>query len=200
MDPYITGSAIKSLREQRHMTQAQLAQALSVSDKTISKWETAKGLPDISLIEPLAQALGVTLPELLSGEQIINRNRSANLLRSRLYICPICGNVMYSSGDAGVSCCGITLPPLEAEEPDEDHQAEITKSEDEWYFSLSHPMAKDHAITFAAYVTANRFELVRLYPEGNAEARFFSRGPGILYWYCNHHGLFQQRLSRTTPK
>ena len=56
MNHYITGSAIRALREQQHLTQAQLAEKLSVSDKTISKWETGRGLPDISLLEPLAQA------------------------------------------------------------------------------------------------------------------------------------------------
>ena len=94
MQNYVTGGTIRALREARRMTQAQLAGLLCVSDKTISKWETCKGLPDITLLEPLAKALGISVPELLSGEQIINRNRSANLLRSQLYVCPICGYVM----------------------------------------------------------------------------------------------------------
>ena len=100
------------------MTQAQLAEQLSVSDKTISKWETCKGLPDISLLEPLAKALRVSVPELLSGEQIVNRNQSANLKRASLYVCPVCGNILCSSGNALISCCGIVLPPLETEKGD----------------------------------------------------------------------------------
>lgn len=51
-------------------------------------------------------------------------------------------------------------------------------------------MNKSHYLSFAACCTDDRFELVRFYPEGNAEARFFRRGHGILYWYCNRHGLF----------
>lgn len=98
MNHYITGSAIRALREQQHLTQAQLAEKLSVSDKTISKWETGRGLPDISLLEPLAQALKVSVAELLTGEQIINTNRAANMLKSQLYVCPICGNVFQSMG------------------------------------------------------------------------------------------------------
>ena len=176
MNHYITGSAIRALREQQHLTQAQLAEKLSVSDKTISKWETSRGLPDISLLEPLAQALKVSVAELLTGEQIINTNRAANMLKSQLYVCPICGNVFQSMGPAMVSCCGITLPPLEPETPDDAHAATIEHIEDEYYISVDHPMTKDHYISFIAYCTGSRFESVKLYPEGNAEARFFHRG------------------------
>ena len=96
MNHYITSTTIKTLREKLRMTQSQLAMKLCVSDKTISKWETGRGLPDISLIEPLANVLQVSIPELLSGELIINKNRSANILKSNLYVCPICGNIFHS--------------------------------------------------------------------------------------------------------
>ena len=49
MDSYVTGTAIRQLREAKHLTQAELAEKLAVSAKAISKWETARGLPDISL-------------------------------------------------------------------------------------------------------------------------------------------------------
>lgn len=194
MNNYITGTAIRTLREKNKMTQQQLAEKLCVSDKTISKWETGKGLPDISLIEPLANVLKVSIPELLSGEQIINENRSANLLRSNLYVCPICGNIIHSTGEAMISCCGVTLPPLETEQDDEEHQINCEKIEDEYFISMDHPMTKEHYISFVAYCTGNRFEYVKLYPEGNIEVRFFGRGHGMLYWYCNHHGLFKKRI------
>lgn len=194
MNNYITGTAIRTLREKNKMTQQQLAEKLCVSDKTISKWETGKGLPDISLIEPLANVLKVSIPELLSGEQIINENRSANLLKSNLYVCPICGNIFHSTGEAMISCCGVTLPPLEVEEDDEEHQINCEKIEDEYFISMNHPMTKEHYISFVAYCIGNRFEYVKLYPEGNIEVRFFGRGHGILYWYCNHHGLFKKRI------
>ena len=194
MNNYITGSTIRTLREKNKMTQQQLAEKLCVSDKTISKWETGKGLPDISLIEPLANTLKVSIPELLSGEQIINSNRSANLLKSNLYVCPICGNIIHSTGEAMISCCGVTLPPLEAEQDDDEHQISCEKIEDEYFISMDHPMTKEHYISFVAYCTGNRFEYVKLYPEGNIEVRFFGRGHGMLYWYCNHHGLFKKRI------
>jgi len=194
MDHYITGSTIKRLREKNQMTQAELAELLRVSDKAVSKWETCKGLPDISLIEPLARALHISVPELFSGEQIVNANRAANMLRSHLYVCPLCGNVIHATGNALVSCCGITLPPLEAEEADEEHSLSCERVEDEYFVSVAHEMSKQHYISFIAHVTSGRFELVKLYPEGNAEARFFARRGGLLYYYCNQHGLFRKKL------
>ena len=54
-DSYVIGNTIRNLREQKNMTQAELAGLIYVSPKTISKWETGKGLPDISLLELLAK-------------------------------------------------------------------------------------------------------------------------------------------------
>lgn len=194
MNTYVTGSAIKTLREAKHLTQSELADQIGVSDKTISKWETAKGLPDISLIEPLAKALGLSVLELMTGEQIVNRNVSCNLLRTKFYVCPVCGNVIHATGNAVISCCGITLPALEADEVDDDHTPLIEKVEDEHFVTVTHDMTKDHYLSFAALVTSDRIQLVKFYPEGNAEARFQRRGRGILYLYCNRHGLMKQRI------
>ena len=194
MNTYVTGSAIKRLREAKQLTQSELADQLGVSSKTISKWETAKGFPDISLIEPLSKALSISIPELLSGEQIINRNISCNMLRTKFYVCPICGNIIHASGDAMISCCGITLPPLEPEEPDDAHLPLIEPVEDEQFITVHHEMTKEHYLSFAAVVTSDRIQLVKFYPEGNAEARFKRRGRGILYIYCNRHGLMKQQI------
>lgn len=194
MNTYVTSNTIRQLREDRGLTQAELADQLGVSSKTISKWETAKGLPDITLLQPLARALGISVIELMDGEHIINRNRSANMLRSKFYVCPLCGNVIHSIGDSVISCCGITLPALEPEAAEEGHEVCIENVEDEHFVSLSHPMTKDHYISFLAYITSDRVQLVKLYPEGNPETRLHLRGMGILYWYCNRHGLFSQRL------
>ena len=61
MQSYVTGEVIRGLREKRRLTQRDLAQQLNVSDKTVSKWETGRGLPDITLLEPLAGALSVSV-------------------------------------------------------------------------------------------------------------------------------------------
>lgn len=79
MDNYITGAAIKRLRENKGMTQDDLAQKIFVSNKTVSKWENGHGLPDISLMEPLAKALDISVIELFSGSQVQNTNRNFNM-------------------------------------------------------------------------------------------------------------------------
>ena len=194
MNTYVTGVTIKSLREKQKLTQVQLAEKIGVSSKTISKWETAKGLPDISLLQPIAQALNISVIELMNGEHITNKNVSANMLRAKFYVCPVCGNVIYSIGDSVISCCGITLPALEAEIPDDNHKINIEAVEDEKFVVIKHPMEKNHYISFIAYVTSDRVQLVKLYPEGSAESRFQLRGHGIIYWYCNHHGFYKYKM------
>jgi DNA-binding XRE family transcriptional regulator/desulfoferrodoxin (superoxide reductase-like protein) len=193
MDTYVAGLTIKQLREKRNMTQAELADQIGVSSKTISKWETAKGLPDISLLQPLAQALGISVIELMNGQQILNKNISANMLRSRFYVCPICGNAIHALGNSVVSCCGITLHALEAEEADETHAVTIEEVEDEHFITIHHPMTKQHYVSFVAFVTSDRIQMVKLYPEGNAQTRLQLRGMDYLYYYCNQHGLFRKK-------
>ncbi len=191
MDNYITGAAIKRLRENKKMTQDELAQKIFVSDKTISKWENGHGLPDISLMEPLAKALDISVIELFSGNEVRNQNRSSNMKKIQFYTCPVCGNVIQSTGEAVISCCGITLPPLEIEELDEEHKIQLEKVEDEYYVSIDHPMTKEHYISFIAAVYDNGVELTKLYPESSAEARFKISRAKFLLAYCNHHGLFK---------
>ena len=194
MNTYVTGATIKMLREKRNLTQGALAEQIGVSSKTISKWETAKGLPDISLLQPLAKALGVSVIELMNGEHIINKNISANMLRCKFYVCPVCGNAIHSTGNVLVSCCGITLPALEAEEPDDDHTITVENVEDEQFITVSHPMTKTHYISFVAFVCSDRTQFVKFYPEGNAQTRLQLRGFGTMYWYCNQHGLFRKKI------
>ena len=194
MNAYITGQTIKKLREEKKMTQAELAEILGVSAKAVSKWETSKGLPDITLIESIAQALGVSVMELMSGETVINKNISSNILFSKFYVCPVCGNVIHTTGETVISCCGIQLPPLEAEAADEAHSISIENVEDEKYITVAHDMTKSHYISFIAYVTCDTVRFQKLYPEGNAETRMQFRGRGYLYIYCNRHGLMRIKV------
>lgn len=192
---YVTGAMIKHLRENRKLTQSQLAQKINVTDKAISKWETGRGLPDVSLIEPLAKALGVSVIELFSGESVINTNRAANMLRAKFYVCPLCGNIIQSSGQAVISCCGITLPPAEAEEADENHKATIKRIEDELFVSILHEMTKTHYISFIAAISSDGVEIKKLYPEQDAQTRFKIDGTEQILYYCNQHGLFKIKIS-----
>lgn len=187
---YVTGSAIKDLRMKRDVTQKQLADQVGVSDKTVSKWETGRGLPDISLIEPLARALNISVAELLSGECAENTNRSGNMLHAGFCVCPVCGNVVFSTGQGAFSCHGITLPRLGADKPNDAHAVDIRTIDGEYHVSIDHPMTKEHFISFIAYVTSANVQIEKLYPEQDAMTRFRINGTGRIYAFCNHHGLF----------
>ena len=191
MNNYVTGAVIKRLRENKKMTQEELAEKIFVTSKAVSKWETGKGFPDVGLLESLGKALDVSVIELLSGEDITNLNKSCNMAKGKFYVCPVCGNVIQTSGEAVISCCGITLPPLEAEEPDDGHSLKVETVEDEYYVTMNHPMTKEHYISFIAAISDQGVQLVKLYPEGNAEARFKISRVRKLYAYCNRHGLFE---------
>ena len=190
MNQYVTGAVIKELREKYHLTQAQLAQKLSVSDKTVSKWETAKGYPDISLLESIAKVFSISIAELISGNAVSNVNVSANVLCSKFYVCPLCGNVIHSMGEAVIQCHGIMLKPCQAEETDESHMVFIERMEDEYYIRVEHDMTKQHYISFVAGVSSDKIQMVKLYPEGNAEARIKINGVRNILFYCNRDGLF----------
>lgn len=191
---YVQNETIRALRERKALTQKQLAEMLCISDKTISKWETGKGLPDISLLEDLARALGVSLTELMTGDLQTNENRSANLRRMGFYVCPVCGNVITAVGKGSFSCCGIPLPVQEAQPEDNAHTITVEPVEDEICVTIAHPMTKSHYISFIAWVSNDRAELVKLYPEQDITVRFKKRGHGTVYAYCNRDGLFSRRL------
>ena len=191
---YVQSETIRALRERKALTQKQLAEKLCISDKTISKWETGKGLPDISLLEDLARALGVSLTELMTGDLQTNENRSANLRRMGFYVCPMCGNVITAVGKGSFSCCGIPLPVQEAQPEDNAHTITVEPVEDEICVTIAHPMTKSHYISFIAWVSNDRAELVKLYPEQDITVRFKKRGHGTVYAYCNRDGLFSRRL------
>ena len=191
MDRYVTGIMIRKMRERKHLTQEELASRLFVSSKAVSKWETGQGFPDISLLEPLAKALDVSVIELLAGQNITNQNRSSNMLHTVAYVCPVCGNGIMALGQAVVSCCGITLPPLEPEDADEEHEISVSISDGEYYVTVDHPMQKDHYITCISALSDSTSQIVKLYPQSSAEARFRIAGVRWIYAYCNRHGLFR---------
>lgn len=194
MNQYVTGAVIKELREKANLTQAELAEKLCVSDKTVSKWETAKGYPDISLLEPIAKIFHVSITELISGNAVSNVNVSANMMRGKFYVCPVCGNIIHSVGEAVISCHGINLSPLEAEESNNLHKITIEKVEDEYFVSIHHEMTKQHYISFIAAVSSDRIQIVKNYPESAAETRFKINGVREILFYCNRDGLFWEKV------
>lgn len=194
MDNYVTGNTIKKLREQKNLTQKELADMILVSDKTVSKWENGRGYPDIGILEQLAKALQINIVELITGEVVKNENVSSNMRKIKYYVCPMCGNVISSIGEVQLSCCGIQLPVLETEDSSVEHGICVERIEHEYFVSVEHDMSKKHYISFIAYVTNDRMQLCKLYPEQNAETRFLIKGHGDIYVYCNKHGLFSMRV------
>lgn len=190
MNQYVTGSMIKELREKNNLTQAELAEKLCVSDKAVSKWETGKGYPDISLLESIAQVFGISVTELMMGNAVSNVNVSANMMRSKFYVCPVCGNIIHSMGEAVINCHGVLLTPVKAEETDEHHKIFIERVEDEYYVQIEHDMTKKHYISFIAALSSDKIQMIKLYPEGNAEGRFKMNGVKQILFYCNRDGLF----------
>jgi len=196
MDQYVTGGVIRELREKKGLTQAELAEKLFVSDKAVSKWEMGKGYPDITLLEPIAKALDISVSELLAGRTVENVNISASMLRSKFYVCPVCGNIFHSMGEAAISCHGILLTPQQAEETDEQHKIFIEGVEDEYFVRIEHDMTKQHYISFVAALTPDSLQLVKLYPEGEAQARLKMRAVKRIFFYCNRDGLFSITVNK----
>lgn len=188
------GSLIRALRTERGTTQKMLAQALGVTDQAVSKWERGLGCPDVSLLPSLSQALGVPLERLLAGSLDERDPDGGSMRKLTFYVCPQCGNLMTATGAAALSCCGRTLEPLTPQTPDEDHQLVRELLDNEWFLTASHPMEKEHYLSFAALVSGDQATVVKRWPEWDFQARFPKKGHGMLYWYCTKHGLFRQAL------
>ena len=194
MDNSKVGALIYQLRNEKNMTQQQIGDLLNVSNKTVSKWETGKGCPDISLLAELSAVFGVNIEQILEGDLNQNEVDGGNRKRIKFYICPVCGNVITATGQGEISCCGRKLLPLEAKAADQGHQPKIEKIENDYYVTFEHEMRKEHYLSFAAYVTYDRVLLIKLYPEQAAEVRFPQMSRGKLYIYCNQHGLLELKL------
>lgn len=196
MENYITGTLIKNLREKNKLTQQELADKLFISAKAVSKWETGKGLPDISMLEPIGKIFNISITELLTGQVAINSNVNANMLRSVFYVCPICGNVIHAMGQAHISCHGINLVALEADSVNVEDKVSIESIEDELFVKVDHPMTKKNYISFIAAVSYDKIQLVKLYPEGSPQARFKRNRVSYIYFYDNVEGLFLVDLTK----
>lgn len=194
MDCEKIGRLIYQLRKNKNMTQKQIADAMNISDKTISKWERGQGCPDISLLPELAQILDVSVDGILSGQINLNESVGGNMNKLKFYVCSQCNNLMTATGDATIWCCSKKVEALEAKKADNEHVLEIEPVEDELYVTSKHDMKKDHYISFVAYVRGDRALIVKQYPEWNMQFRLRKQGHGRLYFYCTKDGLFYQTI------
>ena len=192
MDCKKIGSLIYELRKDKNMTQKQIADLMNISDKTISKWERGLGCPDISLLPELSQILGVSIDQILLGQINLNDLVGGNMNKLKFYVCPQCRNLITTTGNATISCCGKTLDSLVAKKAEEGHKLDIEPVEDELYVTTDHDMKKEHYISFVAYVKGDRVLITKQYPEWNMQFRFRKSGHGKIYFYCTTHGLFYQ--------
>ena len=149
-----------------------------------------EGVSGYFFVGAIAKAFRVSVTELMIGNAVNNGNVAANMLRSHFYVCPVCGNVIHSMGETVIHCQGILLTPWQAEEPDDKHKISIEKVEDEYYVRIEHEMTKEHYISFVAALGSDKIQMIKLYPEGNAEARVKINGMRKLLFYCNRDGLF----------
>lgn len=191
MDLSKSGRLICELRKAKGMTQKQLADILGIEAKTVSKWETGHGFPDVSCVSAIAEIFGVSEKTLLSGDLIKNTEEIGNMKKIKFYACPHCGSIIQGTGEYEVICCGSRLDPLCAKRIDGGHDIKISEPENDFYVEFNHEMTKEHYISFMAYAAFDRVLTVRLYPEQDSAVRFPKMHGGKFYFYCNKHGLFE---------
>lgn len=194
MDIAKTGLLIRDLRTKMGMTQKSLADLMNISDKTVSKWERGMGLPDVSLLVELSQIFGVNVDILLTGSMNVSDEKGVNMKNAKYYVCPECRNLVFATGDAEISCCGRKLTALEMKKAEPDEKLSVEIIENDWYITTSHPMTKEHYISFVAFATGEKIEMIKTYPEWDMNVRIQKRGHGKLVWYCTNHGLFYQLI------
>ena len=194
MDLSKNGKLLCDLRKIKGMTQKEVADKLGVLPKTVSKWETGRGFPDVSTLSELADVLGVSEKTILIGELRQNLECANNMKRIKFYVCPCCGSFMQGTGNSQVVCCGKQIEALKAASEDEEHTINISEIEDDYYIEFNHEMTKQHYISFVAYVRYDRVLTVKLYPEQDAAVRFPKMYGGKFYFYCNTHGLFELKI------
>lgn len=190
-----TGQLIRKFRNEKNLTQKQLAEILNVSNKTVSKWETGNGLPDISILAEIADLFGTDIKTLLNGNLNENEGECGNMKKLKFYVCPECGNIVTSTAETDIICCGKKLLPPEMKKADSE-KLSAKYHDGEWYITTDHPMTKEHYISFVAYLNDSNLMLFRQYPEWQINLHIPCPPTGRLVWYCNRCGLMYQNLRR----
>ena len=194
MDLNKNGKLLCDLRKAKGLTQKQVADKLGIVPKTVSKWETGHGFPDVSTVSALADILGVSEKTILSGDLEQNLESANNMKRTKFYVCPYCGSFLQGTGNGQVVCCGKQLEALTAVSADDEHTINISEIEDDFYIEFNHAMTKEHYISFVSYVRFDRVLTIKLYPEQDSAVRFPKMYGGKIYFYCSKHGLFEYQM------
>ena len=194
MDLKRCADTIKTLRKRAGLTQVQLAEGIGVSSKTVSKWETGRGFPDVGIIQELAKVLNTTSDVLLCGNAKTNTKKTKDMKKLSVYHCLICNSLVYKIGNGNLSCCGNLLEAENAKEVDDEHRIEIESIEEDYYIRIDHQMTKNHYIEFVSYVAYNKMEMILLYPEQEPAVRIPKMYGGKFYFYCTKDGLFEFKI------
>ena len=189
MDCVKIGKLIAKLRKEKSLTQKNIADALGIQNKTVSKWECGLGCPDLSLWPELSAILGVDMTQMMEGEITSNKPDSGNIDKVRFYVCPSCGNILVSTGSASIFCCGRKLERILPMETSTVHNISVEEIDTDYFITFDHPMTKEHYLSFVAYVKSDRVYMYRLYPEQSPSCRLPITSGGSLYVYCVKHGL-----------
>lgn len=190
MDNIKIGQLIYRLRKEKNLTQAALAAKMNISDKTVSKWERGLGCPEVSLLPELSKIFEIDMENLLSRNLEDNDVLGGNMKNLRFYVCPNCGNLISAITDTNVSCCGKKLKALQAQKPSEVDDLTVEKSDNDFYITAKHPMAREHYISFVALLTGDSIIMKKQYPEWDLSVRIPALAHGKLLWYCTQDGLF----------
>lgn len=188
------GEQIRRLRLEKNLTQKELAEKLGISDKTVSKWECGGGLPDTEFWPALSELLSVPVETILQGEVRENPSVTGNLKKAFWYVCPLCGNLILSTGVASITCCDRKLSALIPQKAEPEQRLKAERVEDEWFITSSHPMTKTEYISFLAVALDDQLQILKQYPEWDIQARIRLRRRGTLLWYSTRDGLLYQPI------
>lgn len=194
MDNKKIGQLIYILRKEKNMTQKQLADALYLSDRTISKWERGIGCPDITLLPQLSSLLDIPIENLLAGELPNEDDVGGNMKNSSYYVCPNCSNIGLATGNFSVSCCGRKLDPLVATKATEKQKLKVEEIDMQYSISAEHPMTKEHYVSFVAFATGDQIQIIKQFPEWALQVYIPKKKHGKLLWYDTKDGLFYQYI------
>lgn len=195
MDNERTGSLIRRLRIERKLTQKQLADSLSVTDKAVSKWERGYGAPDPAYLAPLAEVLGISTEALLKGDLEEEAPASGNLKKMVFFACPKCGNVVFALKNSEVCCCGRRLKPLPSSKAKPGEALAVIRDGDELLISSDHPMTRSDYISFIALVSSDTCLIRKLYPEWTPDIHLpLVIRHGLLFHYSSRKGLLSQQF------
>ena len=200
MDCAKIGTLIAKLRKEKGLTQKDVADALGILNKTVSKWECGLGCPDLSYWPDLSVILGVDMSQMMEGEITPNKPDSGNIEKVQFFVCPSCGNILVGTGSASIFCCGRKLERLVPVRQGEKPEISVEEVDGESYITVDHPMEKTHYLSFAAYVKSDSVLLKKLYPEQGPAFRIPMFVGGKLYVYCVKHGLMEFRAKKRGRK